>query len=341
MKAMTLDVAEARVRKQRVEQRDVYAPLSALELKIRDPMAPLQGRYCGFITEGKTRMPIRLSDTALRQIGGITGVPLNFLAKTPASVGLAALNSHLAMAECADGRQRLMRLKMKGTPTLRAVLPQSFVRFDDTQVLACVRRASDKLRVARLQVDDDTCFLRVLTEERLELGTAGNPDEAYAGVDVISSETGKRPLEMRSVVWRLVCTNGITRLSSANELLKVRNTSMDRHAFEGAVRTAMVDAIAVGREGARRLADTRGDFINDTRAEITRIFRRYKLGSPNGKVGRWVAEELVRKMTPMYGINKYDLIQAFTATARGLENRDRIRLEDAMGAYLMEGLGDA
>ena len=36
----------------------------------------------------------------------------------------------------------------------------------------------------------------------------------------------------------------------------------------------------------------------------------------------------------LFGVHRFDLVQAFTATARGLEHKDRMRLEDAMGAYV-------
>ena len=38
----------------------------------------------------------------------------------------------------------------------------------------------------------------------------------------------------------------------------------------------------------------------------------------------------------VFGIEKFEFIQCFTAVARECEPADRLRLEDAMGAYLLE-----
>ncbi len=343
MKVMDLARAGDVVRQQRAGQRDVYAELADLELRVRDPMAELPLRYSGLLTERSTKMPVRLSPTAIRQVCGIAGVPMHFLAKTPAAMGLSVLRCHLAMAQAQDGRKRLFRLKQGRLPTVRAVLPSSFVRFDDVDALDALSFAvgSTRARVADIKVDDDTCFLRVLTGEEMPLGATVDRDTAYAGFDVITSETGRRPLELRSVLFRVICTNGITTLSEAQEQLKARYTAMDRIAFVGAVQAAIDEALAQGGERAAQFADTRLSYVRDPAEEVARIFRRHRLGSPRGRIGRWVSAEVARHYTPIAGVQRYDVINAFTAVARGLGHRDRVRIEDAMGAYLAAEVGHA
>ena len=89
-----------------------------------------------------------------------------------------------------------------------------------------------------------------------------------------------------------------------------------------------------------RLRDARQAYVADPASEVARIFRRYRLGSPKGKAGRWVVDELLRRGT-LFGVERFDLVQAFTAVARDLDHATRLKFEDAMGAYVLQGVAEA
>jgi hypothetical protein len=338
-----LETVEYRVQKERRHQRDLYAPLSDIRLDVASP-EPVEGpeRFRLAVVEGARERKLKVTTTALRQICSIAGVPTNFIDTIPASVATKLIRCLLQIADHSYGKRYLLRVKGGRTQTLRAILPHNYVRFDDHQLIGELRNAAteDGLTVARLAIDDDSLFLRILLPRKVNLGGFGHHDPGHTGIDIISSETGVLPLQIKQVVFRVVCSNGLTTESEAAKLLHARHTRVDRSTFREAVQNALTEALENGRHSAERLAGLRGRYIDDPHEEIDRIFRTYRLGSPRGRIGRWIAQEVLREVT-LFGVQKWDICQAFTAVARGLDHRDRMKLEDAMGAYIMEGTAKA
>jgi len=340
LKTLDLSRVEDVLRDARSEQHDVYAPLSEIRPGIRDPLAPLEDRFCVSIGASAGTKPVGLSPNALEQLCGLAGVPPNFLERVPTSLALKLLRSCLETTEHSDGRRFLLRLKTSGPPRLRAILPQSYVRFDDLDVFKELRAAAEgrDFKAVRVNITDDVLFLRLAKEDALNLGPRQQPDPALAGIDLITSETGAHKLELRHCLLRLVCENGLTTMASAGKAFRSRFSSIERELLQEAFRKTLEDSIRKGSEIAARLAQTRSSYIQDPRAELEAIFRKYKLGTTRGRIGRWVVQEVLRNLS-MFGVAKFDLIQAFTAVARGLEHAARTRIEDAMGSYLVAGSG--
>jgi len=160
------------------------------------------------------------------------------------------------------------------------------------------------------------------------------PDDCVGGFDVISSETGRHSLEMRHVLFRVICANGLTADTRRDQTMRTRYTRMDRDVFKNSFKEALAGSLTEVRRLAGLMADTRGTYIADPEQEMRDIFQRFDLGSPRGRLFRFVNQE-VSQMNTLFGVSRFDLVQGFTATARDLEYRDRMRLEDAMGEYLL------
>ena len=67
------------------------------------------------------------------------------------------------------------------------------------------------------------------------------------------------------------------------------------------------------------------------------IFRHFRLGNPAGRIGEWVAAEIMQNDT-LFGVSRWSICQSFSAIARGLDHARRMLIEDAMGSYLMRGM---
>jgi len=295
----------------------------------------LAERFHARVSHGGRKITLRLTPTAIRQISAIAGIPAPFLERAPASVGLGLLRSMQNLAIEAQDRELLLRLKGKRLPRLRAVLPSSHVRFDDLDVLAEIESAlgdaGQEFKVVNLNVNEDLFCIRGLLNDPLDLGTWRSKDPAAPGMDIVSSETG-RPLELRHVLVRIVCSNGMTNvLRNGSE--KTRHTSMNRAAFRACAALAIDRALEQGREMSAQLAAFRSAFVKVPRSEVETILRRYKLGSVRGRVGHWVMSELEKNFS-LLGVSRFEIVQAFTAVARGLQPINRRRLEDAMGDYV-------
>ncbi len=340
---MPMGSAENVVFKERQANRDEYLPLAQIQPQVRDSLAPLPGRFAFRCTGGRETFTAVPTMHSLSQYCNLLGIPIQFVEKIPANMALRIFSVLLDTCEKADGRQFLVRLSERSGTRLRAILAHSFVRFDDRLVLRVLNRVSaGGFQVKNIEVDEDQMHLRLLlpgaAADSLDLGTGSQTDRAFMGIDLVTSETGAGPMEMRYLLFREVCSNGLTALVHDQKVLKRRYTEIDRSRFEEMVRMAVNKAATHGREMAARLAATRGEAIRDPGREVDSVFRAFRLGSPNGRIGRWVRTE-VEQSAGLFGVPRFDLIQAFTAVARGLESRDRLRVEDAMGEYLVTGMG--
>lgn len=331
--------AEELIATERKGKFDIYAALNDLRLEVHDSLAPLGSRFKITVKAGSKSIPATTTPHSMAQVCNLLKVPPQFVERLPAAVALRLLRTLQDTSELADGRSFLMRFRKKeDQTTLRAVLPSSYVRFDDLEIVRMARAAmSGTLEVGLIQVDEDSMSLRLIQDASrpVNLGTEQRKDPGRVGISILSSETGAHPLELRHLLLRLVCENGLTVPIEDQKALRQRLTQVDRSVVTRAVDSALSQMVPRGLALADQLAETRAQMVPEPEAEVRGIFQRHRLGSPNGRIGRWVTEEVKRNLT-LFGAQRFDIVQAFTAVARGLESRDRLRFEDAMGAYLGE-----
>ena len=342
LKTIPISKIEKILHRERGSQWDLYLPLSGMKVEIKDSLAPLKERFQVCVDRGHYPSPVSISTTAMSQLSSMAGVPANFLDKVPASLGLKLIRCMLEMAAAGrDNKTYLVRFrKHKRSTMIRAILPQGFVRLNDTDILADVASlpcGQDCLKVTNLNVNDDMFSIRIVLPDEFNLGTERKPDPVYSGIDILSSETGRYPLEIRNVLFRALCSNGMTSIAEAQERIKTRYTKFDRENFKHAVREAMNSAVKHGYDQSSRLRDTRSKYIKNPLSEVEQVFHVFKLGSPRGSRGRWIINELLSHST-LFGVTQFDIVQAFTAVARDLDHSTRLRFEDSMGAYIMKGL---
>jgi hypothetical protein len=313
--------------------------LNDLRLEVQDPLAPITGRFAVQVAAKNRTFAAKLTPHSFGQICGLLRVPPQFIERVPAPVALRLLRTLQDTSELMDGRALLLRFRGKEPPLLRAILPHSFVRFDDADIVRAIRsHEGEALEAQDVRVDEDSLFLRLLLADpkrQVNLGSGLSPDPGFVGMSIYSSETGAHPLVLRHSLLRLVCENGLTIPVEEGRPMRRRFTQVDRRALERAIDGALSQMIPRGEELAKKLAATRAETVRDADAEIFAIFRRHRLGSPRGRLGRWVTEEVHRNLS-LFGAQRFEIVQAFTAVARGLESPDRLRFEDAMGAYLSQ-----
>lgn len=336
---LPLTAAEEVIAAQRKGKFDLYAALNDLRLEVHDPLAPLGSRFKVEVRDGKRALPALTTPHAIAQICNLLRVPPQFVERLPAAVALRLLRTLQDTSEVADGRSFLMRFRQEPATRLRAILPSSYVRFDDLEITGLIRKATGaRLQAGLVEVNEDSLSLRLVETDAahaVNLGSGLSKDPGRVGISLISSETGAHPLELRHLLLRLVCENGLTVPIEDQKALRQRLVQVDRSVVTRAVAGALEQMVPRGRALADQLADTRAQMVLDPTAEVRSIFQRHRLGSPNGRIGHWVTQEVDRNLT-LFGAQRFEIVQAFTAVARGLESRDRLRFEDAMGGYISE-----
>lgn len=338
LKTLSLTTARRLLRKERSDQRDVYQNLSHVSLELADELAEAHNRFQIDLRARDCRGPLSFSPQSIAQLCKITGIPVYAIERMPGSVGLSVLRCMLEIA--GHSIDRLFLFRLKETPTMRrvrAILPASYIRCDDLEILEMVTSTvgAKGARVSNLTIQDDLFSLRLVLPDRVDFGTPQAPDAAQVGVDLTTSETGFLSTEVRYLVYRLICSNGMTSVAKEGKEKVRRTPRMDPEAFRGRFQYALSRTLPHGRTMARRLVGARHDYVRDPVSELGEVLQNYGLGSPRGKLGRWVLTELLKEQNLM-GVRRFDVVQAFTSVAKQLEHRDRLRVEDAMTEYLLE-----
>lgn len=337
LKGMNLTGAEGILRRERRANGDAYVHLSRLQPRAGKDLGEPQERFRLTVDADGRLLDLALTGQSLQQLTGLAGVPAGFLEKIPVSVGLATLRSCLTLAvETRDDPMLLLRLGGDGT-FVRGILPASFVRYDDRDLLQDVRQAlgEREVRVTDLLVQEDVFHIRIATREAVELGAGKQNDVAWPGIDILSSETGRLPLELRRVLVRLVCSNGMTAVAGEQGAAGRRKTGISRKGIEEFVQVGLRESLAWSREPAERLRRDRDRMIQHPLDEMERVFRTYGLGNPRSTGGRLV-RNVIAQQRDLFGVSRFNFIQAFTRTARALDPRQRSLWEDGMGMYLFE-----
>ena len=337
LKTMSLKTVRRVLRAHRSHQRDVYQNLTRVRLDVEDALAPLPRRFRMNLQCDDSRELLRFSETSIQQLCRIAGIPHYAIERMPAALGLSVLRCMLEIAAPKIDRMYLFRLKE--TPDehwIRGILPASYIRCDDGEVLETIidTVGTPDNRVANLTVNDDLFTIRLLFKDEVNFGSDQSPDPARVGVDIRSSETGLVPTEIRHLVHRLVCSNGMTTLSTEGRKEVRRTGRLDPAGFRSSLSRALGESLNFGQEVAKVMADAHHDYLDDPIAEIAHVFHTYRLGRPRGKLGRWVTAELIKEKN-LLGVRRFDVVNAFTAVARNLEHDERVRVEDAVTSYLM------
>jgi hypothetical protein len=188
----------------------------------------------------------------------------------------------------------------------------------DTEVLDCAERAG----VASVSRND--YFMRVYSNTEYEVEPVPG-DVCGLGYNVFNSETGFRSRSVRLFIRRYVCSNGaVVGMASGGERVHYGHPDMELKKFLEVQMRAGAEALEeVGRllnESAHRPS---GPMVEQVSVRLRPIF------------GRKRTEELLDELGE--GATAYDLANAITSLAQGLDLRRRLQAE-AIGGELLAPL---
>lgn len=156
------------------------------------------------IRDGLRRWKCPLQSQALDQIGGKLRIPANYLKRCPPELRARNINHWL---EGLGSKELLLRFD---NGAVRAVLTSSYTPVAHHEIVERVLRVAEAKNL-RLQVRYEwtpTRLLLQVVETGRDLTAVG--DTILAGITIVNSETGNASLSVCALLYRLICTNGMT-----------------------------------------------------------------------------------------------------------------------------------
>ena len=284
----------------------------------------------GLAPLGKHHPPRPLRSTGFTNLCNRLSAPVDFVRdRLPAPLQLATMNYLLATQE----KPMSTALRLRGDD-IAAVVSDRYAPLDQEDLLGCVRDAlvkHDALNQVRVRsyATGMTDVLRLVFPSDTAAVKVG--DVTALGIDVSTSSFGRSAVHVSSLLWRLVCTNGMRSPSSMGRFSfrHVGDTQRLRDGISEAIPTALLHAggvmdrwkaaVGVMVDDVQKFVDGLRD-VTTTEREILQHELKNEVGTPE---------------LPAH-IPLFDLVNGFTAMARQAHPARRLELEDMAGQLLWE-----
>jgi hypothetical protein len=258
------------------------------------------------------------------------GAPAEFVRdRLPAPLQLAVGNYLLASLD--DGVEVTLRLR---GDEVAAVVSGRYAPLDPEELLACVRDSlaqADALESVQVRAVAtglvDNLRLTFPSEQR-----AIKPGDVSAlGLDITTSSFGKSAVHIRSIVFRLICSNGM-RVAEPGSALSFRHVG-DSDRLRAAVADAIPTVVARAR-GVMNAWERAVTLMVERAQDLVQNMRELTLGERD-RVEQAIANEVGQPALPAH-VSLYDVVNGFTAAAQEAEPARRLDLESLAGQVLQQ-----
>jgi len=281
--------------------------------------------------------PTGLSMTpwATAQLCHFLGMPTRYFRKFPVQLQDSQFNhwiGHLAEEKEQSDRKAAKAerwlLRAKGE-ALRGVLTERYTRLDNLDLFAAISPAlSSEYEVDWFALTDESLHLRFYDARLYRDALPG--DRLIAGVHISNSEVGKRSVTVDSLVYRLVCTNGLIRKIEGQSLLHQRHISLSRPEFALTVQTAVRKALAHSALYLERLSAA----VAHPLPQMERTIHKLALDWGLTQATEEAVKAVILREPPSQHETLYGLINGLTGAARHLPPDERYTLETRAGELL-------
>ncbi len=245
-------------------------------------------------------------------------IPASYLTRCPPELRAINLNHWLRKQ---GGRRFFLRFDGEDC---RAVLSDRYRPVSNVDLAATLLSNARDLLV-RAEIDNLRMVLQVVNGRSTEIRPG---DRVHGGLHVKNSEVGYTAVELRAILYRVLCTNGLI-LGAGVDSYRKRHV-VDPDAVLSDFGRKAVYALEEGATHANRLGDTRNVRVPDPQPVLDRISERYHLADDEKK-----AMHQAFHREP--GDSLFEVIQAVTGAANdralGIDSREKMQ---ELGGRLLE-----
>ncbi len=277
----------------------------------------------------------RLTPTswATGQLCARLGIPTSYFRKCPTILQDVQANFWLKDANSASGGQSDRWFLRAKDDTLRAVLSDRYSPLDNTTLMECLRPMLDaRYRVDWFGLSDESLHLRIIDPQRTREVL---PDDALSvGIHLTNSEVGFRSVTVDSLVYRLVCTNGLIRMVKGKSLLRQRHIHLAQPRFVAALEEALQNALCEADGFIEQLRCTTTQPVPDVENTLNRLAEHHSLSETTRQaMFASLLQEPFGQSETVYG-----LVNALTNAAQRLPDENRYDLEVLAGHLAQHGV---
>lgn len=278
-----------------------------------------------YLTKEGEQKEADITQFGFSQLCARMGVPANYIKKCfKSGKDELALQNFRAWAD--DAKSNLFVRENDGV--VRAVLSDSYAPFDSYQVLRSLKYTVDFGRWEPTQVflSEDRLVLRFVDFTPLPVND-GSP--LYLGFTVSSSDVGRGSLNVKMMLYRSVCTNGLLISSMGGTLYR-------QHHIGEAMTASKLQAFNKMFNNIDANAKAIIDNINDCRNKQLRDFEMamyMEKAKRDLKLSEKSMEKLSSLVSTVYEPTKWGIINGITELAQDFTLETRLDMEQWAGEF--------
>jgi hypothetical protein len=264
----------------------------------------------------------RLSEHALAQLCVRVGVPTGYIMKCveQGKIDLAVHNLNEWISN--SDRDYFIRTDRNH---VRGVLSQRYSTFDIDEILASIHNTIEhsNFKIVGSMMNNERFHMRLI-DKPLDIGK----DELFSGIQIDSSDVGRKPLSVIFFIYRLVCTNGMTNTQVTDRIFKHRHLGIDPVNFRLEFSEAIGQLPVMTDVFSKLITDSQNKRIPFIRDDI------FKQASQITGLTDEIVNKSLDKLELKYDHNRWGLINSFTETAQEYPLETRLKIETAAGKLL-------
>jgi hypothetical protein len=272
------------------------------------------------------------TDWAESQVYSKLGMPAHYFKRIkPENPDLVAEHFNYWTRKSDDNVMLRTRVRDNEAGIIRGIVSEKYSILDNDTTAETLRKIltgqEHRFKIQGFHLDAKRMHLRVTFNELTKHATNlnnGDPDNLQIGFDIVNSEVGAASLNILSLVFRLVCSNGL-RAWRVEDQFSQRHIHLKEYEIYG----RMVEAFAVNLSGGAVLLD---NFTKTIETKIPNPF-----DAISGIAQKYnLTNEFADNAKNLYEGNStaYGVINTITAASRELPNERRLDTERIAGRLI-------
>lgn len=266
-----------------------------------------------------------ISDFALSQMCSKLQVPVNYVKKCYQSGQKELGTNNLKAWLSNDDRQVFVRTY---GDTVRGILSNKYSVLDSVEILDWLQNVpqiNDYL-IKGAYVSPDRLHLRLISPEPL----AVPGEDLFPGVFIDNSDVGKSSVNIRFMIYKQVCTNGLVLPRQEGILFKQKHIGILKQDFITEINKNLQAFTDLTNRATQIVEETRKVVLSPIQVE--RALDKVKIDT---RLGETHVENLRKYMEDMYGFTQWGFINAITDVAKAFTLDRRNELEKYAANFLI------
>ena len=269
---------------------------------------------------------------AMSQLCNKLGVPIRYLEKC-FDAGMIDLASENVNAWLADYNKNLF-IREYGNK-IRGVLSDRYMALDTPEIMEVLSSVVDSSNYSTKGyfLSPERFHARIVQNEMMRI--AG--EDLFAGIQIDSSDVGRSTLQVRFMIFKQVCTNGLCITKGGGVLFEQRHIGISRDEFYSEFKESMSripilieNSVALVEEA--RKPDGKYSIHHFSESELIEFTERMKIKTrlSDDSMGK-----VISLMTEKYSPTRWGLINSLTEVAQDFTLERRVELEKIAGDLLL------